>query len=216
MGVLLGVLRLVCVLLFTLLIPLLVRKRFRNPRFRTWQIVLLAVALGWIFPFAHKMLERPMHRAFDREEQLAAEEYMRHPPPPVRNADGSYETTVDNPYGIGDWTSEEFHSFQALFYGPTYLLMCWVAAWAFLRRSAFEARIRILLMSGAVLLTVWIAVVGYVINPPAIFSDGIFVNGWNSFFGPQLTLPASLITAWLFVGWLPGALARLFGRVGKR
>lgn len=216
MGLLFAVLRLACVLLFTLLIPLLVRKRFRNPGFRTWRIVLLAVALGWIFPFAHKMLERPMHQAFDREEQLAAEEYMRHPPPPIRNADGSYETAVDNPYGMVDWISEDFHPVQALFYGPTYLLMCWVAAGALSRRSAFEARSRILLISGAVLLTFWIAVVGYVINPPAIFSDGIFANGWNSFFGPQLTLPAALITAWLFFGWLPGALAHLLGRVSKR
>jgi hypothetical protein len=85
---------------------------------------------------------------------------------------------------MGDWISEDFHPVQALFYGPTYLLMCWVAA--FLRRSAFAARSRILLIAGAVLLTFWIALVGYVINPPAIFSDGIFVNGWNPFLDPSL------------------------------
>lgn len=216
MGVLFEVLQLACVVLFTLLIPLLVRKRFRNPGFPTWQMILLAITLGWIFPFAHKTLERPMHQAYDREEQLAVEEYMRHPPPPIRNADGSYETTVDNPFGIGDWIAEEFHPVEALFYGPAYLALCWVAAWAFLSWSTFEARRRVLLISGAVLLTFWIAVVGYLMHPPAIFSDGIFVNGWNLFFGPQLTLPAALLTASLFVGWLPNALARLFGRAGKQ
>jgi len=216
MGVVFWVLRLACVVLFTLLIPLMVRKRFRNPEFRAWHLIILAIALGWIFPFAHKTLERPMHQAFDREERLAAEEYMRHPPPPTKNADGSWETVVDNPYSFGDWISEVYHPVESLFYGPAYLVTCWVAAWAFFCRSSLEARSRILLISGAVLLTFWIAVVGYVINPPFIFNDGVFVNGWNLFFGPQLTLPLALMTAWLFVGWLPGALARSLGRVGKR
>lgn len=111
MGVLFEVLQLTCVVLFTLLIPLMVRKRFRNPEFPTWQMILLAIALGWIFPCAHKTLERPMHQAFDREEWLAAEEYMRHPPPPIENAAG--ETVVENPFGVGDWIAEDYHPIES-------------------------------------------------------------------------------------------------------
>lgn len=216
MGIVFGVLRLACVVLFTLSVPMMVRARFRNLEFPAWKLILLAIAVGWIFPFAHKTLERPMHQEFDREERVAAEEHMRHPPPPVRNADGSWETTVDNPYGIGDWIEEDYHPVESLLYGPAYLVVCWVAAWAFFRRSPSQARSRILLISGAVLLSFWIAIVGYVISPPEIFSDGILVNGWNPFFGPQLTLPLALLTAWLLVGWLPGALARSLGRKSKQ
>ena len=216
MGIVFGVLRLACVVLFTLSIPLMVQKRLKNPGFPAWLLILLAVALGWVFPFAHKALERPMHQALDREERIAAEEYMRHPPPPIRNVDGSWETAVDNPYGIGDWISEDYHPVQSLLYGPVYLEICLVAAWVFFRRSPLGARRRILLISGAVLLAFWMAVVGYALNPPEIFNDGVLVNGWNPFFGPQLTLPLALLSGWLFVGWLPSALARSPGRVGKQ
>jgi hypothetical protein len=216
MGIVFGVLRLACVILFTVSVPLMVRARFRNPEFPAWRLILLAIALGWIFPFAHKMLEHPMHQEFDREERLAAEEYMRHPPPPIKNADGSWETAVDNPYGIGDWIEEDYHPVGSLLYGPAYLVVSWAAAWVFFRRSPSGARSRILLISGAVLLTFWIAVVGYRINPPEIFNDGILVNGWNIFFGPQLTLPLALLIAWVFVGWLPSALARSLERVRRR
>jgi hypothetical protein len=219
MGIVFGILRLACVVLFTLSIPLMVHARFRNPKFPTWLLILLAIASGWIFPFAHKALELPMHREFDREERVAAEEYMRHPPsppPPIKNADGSWETVVENPYGIGDWIEEHYHPVGSLLYGPTYLVVCWAAAWVFFRRCPSGARRRILLISGAVLLTIWIAVVGYLIKPPEIFNDGILVYGWNPFFGPQLTLPLALLTAWAFVGWLPSALARSRGRVGRQ
>jgi hypothetical protein len=218
MGNVFEVLRVACVILFTLSVPLMVFARFRNPEFPFWGLILFAIALGWIFPFSHKMLERPMHREFDREQRVAAEEYVRHPPPPnaLKNADGSQETVVENPYGIGDWIAEDFHPVESLLYGPAYLAVCWAAAWVFFRRSPFKARSRILLISGAVLITFWIAIVGYVINPPAIFSDGKLVNGWNLFFGPQLTLPFALLTAWLLVGWLPGTLARSLGRTGNQ
>jgi hypothetical protein len=214
MGIVFGVLRLACVILFTLSVPLIVRARFRNPEFPAWRLILLAIALGWIFPFAHKMLERPMHQELDREEMVAAEEYMRHPPPPIENAAG--ETVVENPFGIGDWIAEDYRPIESLLYGPAYLVVCWAAAWVLFRRSPSGARNRILLISGAVLLTFWIAVVGYVLKPPEIFSDGILINGWNLFFGPQLTLPLALLTAWLLDGWLPGALVRSPGRIGKQ
>ena len=47
--------------------------------------------------YAHVSLRAPMIHAFDRAEREAAEEYLRHPPPP------SIETSVDNPYGIGEY-----------------------------------------------------------------------------------------------------------------
>jgi hypothetical protein len=149
-----------------------------------------------------------MHQALDREERLAAEEYMRHPPPPIKHEDGSSETAVDNPYGIGDWISEEYHPIESLLYGPAYLAICWVAASVYFRRSPLGTRRRILLISGGLLLGFWIAVIGYDVYPPEIFSDGILVNGWNPFFGPQLTLPLALLCAWLFGGWLPSVIVR--------
>src|SRR3982074_395495 len=42
MGIVFGVLRLACVVLFTLSIPLMVRARFRNPEFPAWLLILLA------------------------------------------------------------------------------------------------------------------------------------------------------------------------------
>ena len=44
----LEVLRFACVILFTILIPLIVRLRFRNPEFPLGDLLLLAIALGWI------------------------------------------------------------------------------------------------------------------------------------------------------------------------
>lgn len=218
MGIVLLVLRLACVLLFTVSIPLMVRQRLRNASVPAWLLISLAIALGSGCPFAHKTLERPMHRAFDREERLAAEEYMRHPPPPphpTRNAAGDWETAVDNPLVLGDWFPEDYHPVVSLLYGPAYLAICWVAGWVFSRRTPAGARRRILLISVGVLLAFWIAFAGYLINRPAIFNDGVLVREWNAFFGPQLTVPLALLIAWLFAGWLPSALAPPLGRVGK-
>jgi hypothetical protein len=209
MGDFIALLRITCVILFTLSIPVIVRTRFRNHQMSASRLLLYATALGWIFPFAHKMLEHPMHQAWDREQVAAAEEHMRHPPPPINGVVGHSETVVvDNPYGIGDWITEEYHPVASLLYGPAYLAVCWIAAWVFVHRTRFEARSRILLVSGSLLLTFWIAVVGYEISPPTIFSDGVFIRGWNHFFGPQLSLPLAVFAGWLLAEWLPVYLDR--------
>jgi hypothetical protein len=49
------------------------------------------------------------------------------------------------------------------------------------------------------------------IRPPAIFGDRVFIYGWNPFYGPQLTLPLALLTAWLVVVLLPEASRRATG-----
>jgi hypothetical protein len=84
------VLRVACVISFTLSVPLMVFARFRNPEFPVWGLTPFAVALGWIVPFSRKILERPMHREFDREQRVAAEEYMRHPRPPIAAETGRH------------------------------------------------------------------------------------------------------------------------------
>jgi hypothetical protein len=66
--------------------------------------------------YAHVSLRAPMIHAFDRAEREAAEEYLRHPPPP------SIETSVDNPYGIGEYLPEVNHPVGSLIYGPVYLV----------------------------------------------------------------------------------------------
>jgi len=160
-------------------------------------------------------LRAPMIREMDREERMAQEEYMRHPPPPIQNPDGS--VTVENPFGFGDYLPEEYHPVASLFYGPVYFMGCWPAAWLFFRRCTHGQRRRILLVSVGVLLVEWAAILGIMselirIRPPEIFSDGVLIYGWNPFFGPQLTLPLAVLTAWLGVVWLPTALAAVFKR----
>jgi hypothetical protein len=208
----LGVLRLACVVLFTASIPLLVLARFKYSKFPAWLPIILATAMGWILPYTHMSLRAPMIREMDRKERMAEEEYMRHPPPPIQNPDGS--VTVENPFGIGDYLPEEYHSVASLLYGPVYLMGCWPAAWLFFRRSAPRLRRRMLLVSVAVLLAAWAAIIGDLIKirPPRIFSDEVFIYGWNHFFGPQLTLPLAMLIAWLMVAWLPTALAAVFKR----
>ena len=41
-----------------------------------------------------------MHQELDREERVSAEEYMRHPPPSIINANG--EAVVEIPFGTDD------------------------------------------------------------------------------------------------------------------
>jgi hypothetical protein len=205
-------LRLVCIALFTASIPLLVLARYKCPEFPAWLLIVLATASGWLLPYAHISLRGPMIEQLNREERLAAEEYMRHPPPPIQNPDGSI--TIENPLGMGDYLPEEYHPVASLIYGPAYLMCCWLAAWILFRRCAPRLRRRILLVSGGVILTEWTAIVVELIRirPPGIFSDGVLIFGWNPFFGPQLTLPLAVLIAWLVVAWLPSALAVVFKR----
>jgi hypothetical protein len=115
---------------------------------------------------------------------LCSPDTDRHPPPPVKMADGSW---VINGPGIGEFLWEEYHPITAMIYGPAYLLGCWLAAWAFFRRSSPRLRRAILLVSIGVLLAAWTTILGELIKikPPGIFSDGVYIYGWNPFFGPS-------------------------------
>jgi hypothetical protein len=207
----LEVLRLACVVLFTTSIPLLVLARFKYSKFPAWLLITLATAVGWILPYTYMSLRAPMIRQIDRQERMAEEEYMRHPPPPIHNPDGS--VTIENPIGIGDLVPEVYHPVASLLYGPTYLVCCWLAARLFFLRCAPALRRRLLFVSIGALLVEWAAFISELIRikPPAIFSDEVFIYGWNSFFGPQLTLPLAMFTAWLLVAWLP-TVAAVFKR----
>jgi hypothetical protein len=85
---------------------------------------------------------------------------------------------------------------------------CWLGAWLVFRRSSPSQRRHLLLVSIGVILIEWAAIICKPIHPPAIFSDEVLIYGWNPFFGPQLTLPLALITAWLVVTWLPAVASR--------
>jgi hypothetical protein len=210
-------LRWACIALFTASIPLLVLARFKYSEFPAWPLIVLAIGLGWIFPYAYSSLWSPMiqeeEHARRAAEEDVAEEYRRHPPPPVRTPDGHYETIVENPYALVDYAWEEYHPVASLLYGPAYLMSCWLAIWLFLRRSASNQRRAILLVMGGVMLGEWIAIIGGLIKfrPPEIFSDGVLMDNWNLFFGP-LTLPLAALIAWLVVAWLPTAFVLLFKR----
>ena len=39
----------------------------------------------------------------------------------IRSSNGTYETVVENPYGLVDYAGEEFHPPASLLYGPAYL-----------------------------------------------------------------------------------------------
>jgi hypothetical protein len=200
-----------CVAIFTVSVPLVVFARYRYPEFPAWHFILLAAVLGWVLANAHAGIQHLWVDAERHEELAAFDEFIRHPPPPVTEPDGS--VSIEGP-GIGDFLWEEYQPLTATIYGPAYFLGCWLAAWAFFRRSSPRLRRVILLVSIGVLLAAWIAILGepIKINLPDILSDGVFIYVWNPFFGPQLTLPLAVLTAWLVVAWLPTALAGILKR----
>jgi len=204
-------LQLACVAIFTVSIPMVVLARYRYPELPAWYFIVLAAALGWVLANAHAGFQHLWVDAERQEELVAWHEAIRHPKPPIEMPDGSVESEVGP--GIGEYLWESYQPVTAIIYGPAYLLGCWLAAWAFFR-SAPRLRRLILLVSGGVLLAGSTAILGELIKikPPDIFSDGVFIYGWNPFFGPQLTLPLTLLTAWLVVAWLPAALATIFKR----
>jgi hypothetical protein len=203
-----------CVAIFTASIPLVVLAHYRYPESPVWHFIVLAAVLGWVFANAHAGIQHLWVDAERREELAAFDEAIRNPEPPVLQPDGSW--AIGGP-GIADFLWEEYRPVTAMIYGPVYLLGCWLAAWAFFRRSSPRLRRAILLVSIGVLLAAWTAILGELIKikPPDIFSDGVFIYGWNPFFGPQLLLPLALLTAWLVVAWLPTALARVSKRPSK-
>jgi hypothetical protein len=205
------VLRWFCVALFTVSIPLLVLARHKHPEYAGSHLIVLATLFGWALANAHAGAQHLEVDAERLEESAAFHEAIRNPPPPVKMADGSW--TIIGP-GISEFWWEEYHPVTALIYGPSYLFGCWLAAWAFFRRSPPRLRRAMFLISIGVLLTAWTAILGELvkIKPPVIFSDGVFIYGWNPFFGPQFTLPLAVLAAWLIVAWLPTALARVYKR----
>ena len=203
-----------CVATFTASIPLLVLAHYRYPESPARHFIVLAAVLGWVLANARAGIQHLWVDAERREEWIAFDEAVRHPPPPVLQPDGSL---VTNGPGIADFLWEEYRPVTATIYGPAYLLGCWLAAWAFYRRSSPHPKRTIMLVSLGVLLAAWTAILGELIKikPPDIFGDGVFIYGWNPFFGPQLTLPLALLTAWLLVAWLPTTLARVSKRPSK-
>ena len=69
-----------------------------------------------------------------------------------------------------------------------------------------------LLISGGVLLLEWVTFLSEItkIKPTGIFGDNFFAL--NSFFGPQLTLPLAMLTAWLVVRCVATAVAAIRNR----
>jgi hypothetical protein len=200
-----------CVAIFTVSVPLVVFARFRYSEFPVWHFILLAAVLGWVLVNAHAGIQHLWVDAERQDEFAAFHEFIRHPPPPVTEPDGSL--TIEGP-GIGDFLWEEYKPITATVYGPAYFLCCWLAAFALFRHSSPRLRRVILLVSIGVLLAVWTAIFGapIKIKPPDIFGDGVYIFGWNPFFGPQLTLPLAVLTAWLVVAWLPSAIAGILKR----
>jgi hypothetical protein len=201
--------------IFTALIPLLVLVRFKYSEFPATPLVVLAIGLGWIIPYVYTSLWNPMilevEHARRAAEADAAEERRLHPLPPIRGSDGTYETVVENRYGLVDYAGEEYHPVVSLLYGPAYLVCCWLAIRLFLHRSAANQRRAIVIVTAGVITAEWVAIFGGLIKirPPEMFSDGVSMDNWNVFLSPT-TLPLAALAAWLVVAWLPTAIACLF------
>jgi hypothetical protein len=126
-------LQLECVAIFTVSIPMLVLVRYRYPEFPAWHFIVLAAVLGWVLANAHAGVQHLWVDAEHREELAAFDEAVRHPQPPVKQPDGSW---VISGAGIADFLWEEYQPVTAIFYGPAYLVGCFLASWAILHQTA--------------------------------------------------------------------------------
>jgi hypothetical protein len=69
-----GVMRLMCVLLFTVSIPLLVLLRFKHSKFPARLLIMLATSMGWLLPYAYMSLRAPTDFEITHFFSLRAEE----------------------------------------------------------------------------------------------------------------------------------------------
>ena len=69
-----GAMRLMCVLLFTVSIPLLVLLRFKHSKFPARLLIMLATSMGWLLPYAYMSLRAPTDFEITHFFSLRAEE----------------------------------------------------------------------------------------------------------------------------------------------
>ena len=177
-------------------VPALLVARAKKPNLPWWVIVVSAVVIGWIVANGNVLVQ---HLAIDESRRL--EELCFNNPPPVKPheviaADGTSETVVDNPCGIGVWIVPRYQPSKGLLYGPLYLLVCSFPYWLILaRRSAPGLTRQIVWLAAATFLVEWTAITS------VLARGGHFGEGYemDPYIWPPLTVPVAFFIAWLVV-----------------
>ncbi len=177
-------------------VPALLVARAKKPNLPWWVVVVSAVVIGWIAANGNVLVQ---HLAIDETRRL--EELCFSNPSPVKPheviaADGTSETVVDNPCGIGEWIVPRYEPTKGLLYGPLYLLVCSLPYWLIMaRRSAPGLTRQIVWLAAATFLVEWTAITSFLARG-SHFGEGYEMD---PYIWPPLTVPVALFTAWLVV-----------------
>jgi hypothetical protein len=72
------------------------------------------------------------------------------------DGNGTTETTIENPCGIGDWIRDEYQPWLGLLYGPVYLLCCALPYWLLIeRRPSINVKRQIILLAVGTFVIEW-------------------------------------------------------------
>ena len=196
-------LRLACVALFWLSVPLLLVYRGLRSDIPWVFVVVSATVLGWILSNASVFFQ---HAAVDEErmEERACftAPHVENKGVVVVNVDGTVETVVENPCGIGEWIREQYKPWAGLFYGPLYLLCCALPCWLIVvRRLSLKVGRQMVLLAVGILAVEWTAILG---NCTAVFGERIrpgyidqICDNVDTYTGLPLTIATAFLASWL-------------------
>ena len=196
------VLRMACVAIFWLSVPMLLVYRARRSDIPWVFVIVSATALGWILSNASVFLQ---HAEIDEqriEERVCFDAPEQGPESvPVMTANGMNETIVENPCGIGDWIRDEFKPWLGLLYGPVSLLCGALPYWLLIaRRPSLKLKRQIALVAVGVFLIEWTAILG---QRAADFLGSVNLDTlWSlrDYLDPYLWVPLTIAVAFL-VAW---------------
>ena len=196
-------LRLACVALFWLSVPLLLVYRGLRSDIPWIFVIVSATVLGWILSNASVFFQ---HAAVDEErmEERACftAPYVENKGVAVVNADGMTETVVENPCGIGEWIRDQYKPWAGLLYGPLYLLCCSLPYWLIVvRRPAHKVGRQMALLAVGILVVEWAVILG---RCTAVFGEHLSPDSYGSLcydIDPHIGLPLTIAVAFL-ASWL--------------
>jgi hypothetical protein len=196
-------------------VPLILAYRGRRSDVPWILIFVSATALGWILSNASVFLQ---HAEID--EQRIEERVCFNAPEegpeavPVVTANGTTETIVENPCGIGDWIRDEYRPWLGLLYGPVYLFCCALPYWLLIvRRPSTGLKRQIVLLAVGVFVIEWTAILG---QRTTDFLGSVNLDTlWSlrDYLDPHLWVPLTIAVAFL-VAW--GVNAQVLQRFKHR
>jgi hypothetical protein len=195
-------LKLACIVLFWASVPLILAYRSRRSDVPWAFVIVSATVLGWILSNASVFLQ---HAAIDEErlEELACftSPHDVNKGAAVIGPDGTTETIVENPCGIGDWFRDEYKPWLGLLYGPVYLLCCALPYWLLIvRRPSTGLKRQIVLLAVGAFVIEWTAILG---QRTADFLGSVNLDTlWllRDYLDPHLWVPLTIAVAFL-VAW---------------